>query len=80
MPISAVRNNLPTIVDNIDKYSERVMITVNNLPKAVMLSVEELESIEETAKILAIPGARAAIKRGIKEIKEGKFVPLSDLK
>ena len=59
---------------------DRVTITVNGKPKAVVLSPEELESLEETAEILAIPGAKARIKRGEKQIKKGEFIPLSDLK
>lgn len=59
---------------------ERIVITVNGQPKATLVSQEELESIEETAEILAIPGALKSIKEGMRQIKQGKFVKLSDLK
>lgn len=58
---------------------DRVIITINGQPKAVLMSEEELESLEETAEILAIPGAFVSIKKGEKQIKEGKFVRLEDL-
>ncbi len=58
---------------------ERVIITVNGKPKAVVLSPEELESLEETAEILAIPGAKQAIKKGINQIKKGQFVNIDKL-
>lgn len=80
LPISDVRENLPRLVDQVDKRDDRVIITVNGKPKAVMISPEELESIEETAEILSIPGARESIKRGEKQIKQGKFITLSELK
>lgn len=80
LPISDVRENLPNLVDNVDKKDDRVIITVNGKPKAVMVNLEELESLEETAEILSIPGALASIKRGEKQIKQGKFVSLSELK
>lgn len=38
------------------------------------------QSREETAEILAIPGAKAKIRKGEKQIKKGEFIPLSDLK
>jgi len=38
------------------------------------------KSLEETAKILAIPGARRAIREGEKQIKRDEFVRLQDLK
>jgi len=78
--ISDVRARLPELVNHINKNMDRVIITVNGQPKAVLVSEEELDSLEETAEILAIPGAKENIKKGKKQIREGKFVSLSDLK
>lgn len=80
LTISDARNNLPEVVNKVHKNMERVVITVHGKPKAVVLSTEELESLEETAEVLAIPGALESIKKGAKQIKEGKFVTLSELK
>lgn len=77
--ISDARANLPKLIDNVAKNLERVFITVNGQPKAVVMSAEELESIEETAEILAIPGARESIKRGMRDAKKGRGTPLEDL-
>ena len=79
LAISDVRSNLPNIVDNISKYLDRVVISVNGKPKAVMISAEELESLEETADILAIPGSLESIKQGIKEAKQGEGTPAKEL-
>lgn len=78
--ISDARAKLPELVNRVDKNLDRVVITVNGQPKAVLLSAEELESLEETAEILAIPGARQSIKQGLKEAKKGQGIPLSELK
>lgn len=80
IPISDVRANLPKIVEEINKTDGRVIITVKGRAKVVMLSTEELEAIEETAEILAIPGAKKQILTGLKEAKKGKGIPLSELK
>ena len=77
--ISDARANLPDLVNKVSKNLDRVVITVNGQPKAILVSNEELESLEETAEILAIPGARNSIKKGIKQIKKGEFIPLSEL-
>lgn len=79
IPISDVRANLPNLVNKVNKDLDRVVITVNGQPKAILVSAEELESLEETSEILAIPGAKKSIKRGIKQIKKGQFIPLSKL-
>lgn len=77
--ISEARANLPTIVDKVAKYLERFLITVNGKPKAAVLSLEELESLEETAKILSIPGGRESIKRGLRQAKNGQGVLLEKI-
>lgn len=77
--ISDARAKLPELVNKVNKYMDRVIITINGQPKAVLMSEEELESLEETAEILAIPRALSRIKKGEKQIKKGQFVRLKDL-
>lgn len=77
--ISDARANLPELVNKVHRNLDRVVITINGKSKAVLMSEEELESLEETAEILAIPKARERIKKGTEQIKKGAFVHLSDL-
>jgi len=80
MSISDARQQLPDIVSKVNKYMDRVTITVKGQSKATLISAEELESLEETAEVLAIPGAEKSILAGIKEAKKGLGIPLSELK
>ncbi len=80
MSISDVRSNLPELVSKVSNTLERVTITVNGKPKAILVSAEELESLEETAEILTIPHIKEDIKKSKKQIKNGEFIALSDLK
>jgi len=68
--ISQFRSNLPKLIDEVDTYMKRLVITVSGKPKAVVLSLNELESLEETAEVLAIPGAKKSILRGLKQAKK----------
>lgn len=77
--ISDARANLPELVDKVSKYLDRVVITVNGKPKATLVSAEELESLEETAKIMAIPNIKKDIAKSREQIKKGHYIPLSDL-
>lgn len=79
LSISSVRAKLPDLVDKVSKYYDRVVITVNGKPKATLLSIEELESLEETAEVMAIPGIIKDIKKSEEQIKKGQFVRLEDL-
>lgn len=78
--ISDARANLPDLVQKVNENSERVIITVNGKPKAVMMSFEDLESLKETAEILSIPKARENIIEGLKQAKKGLSTSLSDVK
>lgn len=77
--ISDVRANLPELVTKVSNTMGRVIITVNGQPKATLVSAEELESLEETAEVLSIPGAKESILRGLKQAKKSKGTPLSKL-
>ena len=78
--ISDARATLPELVTKINEKFDRAVITVNGQPKVVMLSIEELESLEETAEILAIPHIKEDIKKSREQINNGEFIALSDLK
>ena len=80
MSISDVRANLPDLVSRISNTLGKVTITVNGQPKAMLVSSEELESLEETAEVLAIPHVRKDIKKSREQIKKGEFIALSDLR
>lgn len=80
VPISDVRATLPDLVEKVNENLERVVITVNGKPKVVMVSMEELESLEETAEVLAIPNVKKDIVKSREQIKKGELIPLSDMK
>ena len=78
--ISDARATLPELVTKINEKFDRAVITVNGKPKVVMLSIEELESLEETAEVVAIPHIKEDIKKSREQIKKGEYIALSDLK
>jgi prevent-host-death family protein len=78
--ISQARANLPSLIKKLNQGIDRFLITVNNKPKAVILSLDELESLEETAEVFSIPRARESIMEGLREAKEGKVIPFEPLK
>jgi prevent-host-death family protein len=77
--ISAARAKLPNLVSRVNKYMDRVVITVNGQPKATLVSQEELESLEETAEVLAIPNIKEDVKKSKEQIKKGEYTLLEDL-
>jgi prevent-host-death family protein len=79
MSLSDARKNLPKILKEISETGGRVTITVNGQPKATLINSEELESLEETADVLSIPGAKESVLKGLEEAKKEKGVSLSEI-
>lgn len=77
--ISDFRANLPTLIDEVSEKLKSFIITVSGRPKAVVMSLEELESLQETAEILAIPGAKKSILRGKEQAKKRQGISLKEL-
>ena len=72
--ISDLRNNLPSLIKETSEKMKRFIVTVSGKPKAVVISFDELESLEETAQILSVSRSLAKIKKGSLEAKKGKGI------
>jgi prevent-host-death family protein len=71
MPLSEVKNRLSEVVDEVEREHARVVITKHGRPAAVVLSIDDLESLEETLDIMSNPEAMADIREGRAAIEAG---------
>ena len=72
--LRTVRDRFSDFVERVNRQHERIVITRNGMPAAVLLSPEDLESLEETLAILADPGALEAIAQAEREVAEGDVI------
>ena len=72
LPLAQVRDHLSEVVERIEREHGRVVITRHGRPAAVVLSVDDLESLEETLEILGNQRLLADIRRASQEIAAGK--------
>jgi len=77
VPLAEVKNRLSEVVDRLEREHGRVVITKHGRPAAVMLSLEDLESLEETLAILSDPELLAALREADAEVVAGATTPLS---
>jgi antitoxin YefM len=77
VPLAEVKNRLSEVVDRLEREHGRVVITKHGRPAAVMLSLEDLESLEETLAILSDPDLLAAIRAADAEVAAGTTTRLS---
>lgn len=80
LPLATVKARLSEIVDRVVREQERVVITRNGRPAAVLISPDDLEGLEETLAIMSDPGLMAAIKEGHEQAARGELIPLDDVK
>ena len=70
--------HLSDLVDRTSREHERFILTRNGVPAAVLLSPDDLESLEETVAILEDKALLASLRRSRREASEGKQLPLKD--
>lgn len=57
-----VRDHFSEVVDRVENHHDRVTVTRNGRPAAVILSPDDLAQLEETLEILSDPEALADIR------------------
>ena len=81
--VTHARSKFLDLVDEVDKFLKRYVITKKGEPKAVLLSAEEFESWEETLYTLSRPQTMRAIRDGEADWKAGRkerFIALEELR
>ena len=71
LPLSEVKTNLSSLIDEVRDRDEEVTITRNGRPVAVLVSSDEFDSWKETISIRADAALMEEIRRGLAELKEG---------
>jgi antitoxin YefM len=77
MPLAEVKNRLSEVVDRLEREHGRVVITKHGHPAAVVISVEDLESLEETLDVMDSPALLADIREALDELATGSTPELS---
>ena len=77
LSLADVKNRLSEVIDTLEREHGRVVVTKHGRPAAVMINVDDLESLEETLEILSNPALMAAIRAGEDDIAELRTEQLS---
>jgi len=78
IPFTEAKAHLSDLVDRTSREHERFVLTRNGRPAAVLLSPEDLESLEETVDILQDRALLDSIRKSRREAAEGKRLRLKD--
>jgi antitoxin YefM len=80
IPLADAKARLSAVLDDVRDTHDRVVITRNGRPEAVIISVSDLETIEETLDLLSTPGAMDEIRAAEAEIARGEATGADELR
>lgn len=80
LPLAEIKKRLSEVVDGVEDRHDRVVLTRNGRPAAVILSPADLESLEESLEILSNPKAMREIRRAEREIDRGRSLTADELR
>ncbi len=72
LPLADVKNRLSEVIETLERAHGRVVVTKHGRPSAVILSIEDLESLEETLEIMRDPAVLAAVSEGDDDVAAGR--------
>jgi prevent-host-death family protein len=78
--LAAVKAHLSQVIDEVAGTHERVVVTKNGSPVAVILAVEDYESLMETLEILSDPRAVAEIRQAEAQMQAGEQFGEADVR
>lgn len=80
IPLADAKARLSAVLDDVRDTHDRVVITRNGRPEAVIISVADLETIEETLDLLSTPGAVDEIRAAEADIARGEAIGADELR
>jgi prevent-host-death family protein len=74
LPLSEVKARLSEIAEEVERTHQRVNITRNGRDYVVLMSAEDLESLEATLELLSDPDALARVAQAQADLAAGRQV------
>lgn len=74
--LKTLRPKLPKIIDEIDAKMDRFVITRRGKPVALMMAIDDYESMLETLDILSNPKLMKKIKTAEADVRKGRIKAL----
>ena len=78
--LAHIKAHLSEVVDRVEHQHDRVVLTRNGRPAAILVSPDDLEAIEDTLDLLSDPQALKEINQAREEIAEGRVLDAETLR
>lgn len=80
LPLAQVKARFSEMVDRVEQTHDRITVTRNGRPAAVLLSPDELASLEDTLELLSDPEAMAQLRESLEAHQAGDYVTADQLR
>ncbi|MDQ2789833.1 MAG: type II toxin-antitoxin system prevent-host-death family antitoxin [Pseudonocardiales bacterium] len=80
VPVGDARDHFSELIAEVERTHERVTVTRHGRAVAILLSPEDLESLEETLDILSQPGALDEIRKSAQDVAAGRTVSIEEVR
>jgi prevent-host-death family protein len=71
LSLASVKARFSELVDRVERQQDRVVVTRNGKPAAVLISADDLESLEETLAVMSDRSVAAQIRESAKQLEAG---------
>lgn len=78
IPLTEAKAHFSDLVEKVAREHRRVTVTRNGRAAVVLISVDDFEGLEDTLEILSDPKAMRGLRQSMKELGEGKGIPLEE--
>jgi antitoxin YefM len=78
LPFSEVKAHLSEVADRVERQHDRILVTRNGRPSFVLLSPDDLASLEETVAILQDDELMESLRTSRRQAATGDTLPLRD--
>lgn len=78
--LAQVKARLSEMVDRVEHTQDRIVVTRNGRPAAVLISPDELSALEDTLELLSDPDAMTELADAKSAHDEGDFLTAEELK
>jgi antitoxin YefM len=79
LPLSEAKARLSEVADEVDRTHDRVHITRNGREYVVLISTEDLESLEATIELLSDPAAMARMREAEAALARGESTSAEEM-
>ena len=80
LPLAEVKAKFSEMVDRVEQQHDRITVTRHGRPAAVLMSADDLASLEDTLDLLSDPNALADIAQSRRDVEAGSVVSPAQLR